>query len=741
MTRPLRLTGTDGRVAVHALAPEGAAGFIADEAALHLRELTGLPHAPPARAAGLAGLPRPALTLEIDPALGREAFECAEQEGLLRVRGGDPRGLYYGLMAFFESLGFRWCAPGEDGTVAPRMTPVLVERGWRAAGRPSLPWRGLHICGTGLTRDGARMAHFDHDTALWMVRNRLNFKPIHNEQYDEVFPLLDGLMLTPLAFGHSYSRWVPKELFAEHPDFFAQVAGRRAPGGQLCLSSESLREELVRRIVAFMDAHPALPVVSLAPNDGYKWCQCHACAAMDSPADSEAGELNRRHHLFTAEIARRVGALRPGRRISSISYSNYLEPAADAPRAETLAISLCITRAQNRPVDDAASASNRAYLDRTERWLAKAGEVFWSGYFLSYGGTFPRPYEQPLVSTLRALAARGVAGMKTEVVPGRYDTWRSAEFYMYLVARAMYDAQLDPEALREDFCRRYYGAAAPHCLACHRLNSARVAAYPGELKDIDATLLPELYRDADVQELLREMESAERAAAAGPPVIRRRLDPLLRQAREIADSRREAVLSLREAAPPAAPRLARAPAFEDFDRFTWTSQRIRFNRLPYPQPSRFAVAWTDDTLWLLFRLGEPDVQAAASGGPQTPDAHVWGASNVDCFISPAPETGVYFQVAANIRGAVYSARCRGREWNALWPMSPRATVRRLADRWELILGISFAEMECPAPRAGTRIRLAANRGQMCQSPSVLGGWPDGGRWHKVETLGEATLQQ
>lgn len=735
----IRLSREDGRVAVFSLVDEGSAGFIAEEAALHLSEITGLPHAAPARVQSLAEVSRPALILEIDAGLGREAFECAEEAGWVRVRGGDRKGMYYGLMALFESLGCRWCAPGGDGTVVPRMNPAEVEAGWRATGRPSLRWRGLHICGTGLTREGQRMPHFDYETALWMIRNRLNFKPIHNEQYDEVFPLLDGLMLSPLAFGHSYARWMAPAEAGRHPEFFALVAGTRQPKGQLCLSNEALREEIVRRIVAYMDAHPGLPVVSLAPNDGYKWCQCHACQAMDSAADSERGELNRRHHLFTADIARRVRALRPGRGVSSISYSNYLDPADDAPREEALVISMCITRAQNRAADDAASPSNRECMTRLGRWLDKAGEVFWSGYFLSYGGTFPRPYEDQLVRTIRALAERGVAGMKTEVVPGRYDTWRSAEFYMYLVARAMYDARLDPEALRADFCRRYYGAAGPHCEAYHRLNSARVAAYAGELKDIDATVLPNLYNDADVRQLLAEMAQAERAAAAEPPVVRQRLTPLVRQAREIADSRREAVLSLQEAGPLSARRLKRPPAYADFDNFAWTSQRMRFNRLPYSQPSRFAVAWTDDALWLLFRLGEPDVRAAALDIRRTPDAHVWGASNVDCFISPAPSTGVYFQVAANIRGDVYGARCRGREWNALWPMALYASVRLLADRWELILGVPFADMEQPRPRPGERIRLSVNRGQMCQSPSVLGGWPDGGRWHKVDAFGEVAL--
>jgi len=581
MPETVRLTGKDGRVAVATTEAAGAGGFIAREAALHLEELTGLPHEPPRRVSSADEARAAALLLQVDPALGREVFDCAEKDGRVRIRGGDARGMYYGLMAFFESLGFRWYAPGEDGTVTPRPDVVAVPQGWRARGRPALPWRGLHICGTGQTREGRHMPHFDHDTALWMVRNRMNFKPIHNEQYDEVFPLLNDLMLTPLAFGHSYSRWIPRAEFAAHPEYFALVAGRRLAEGQLCVSNPALQDELVRRIVAYADAHPNLPVISLAPNDGYKWCRCPACAAMDSPEDSARDELHRRHHHFTAEIARRVRELRPGRFVSSISYSNYLDPAPDAPHEPGLAISMCITRAQNRPLDDGASPSNRLCLERLERWLDKAGAVFWSAYFLSYGGTFPRPYEGQTVRTFRELARRGVAGMKSEVTPGRYDRWRSAEFFMYLVARAMYDTDLDPESLRADFCRRYYGAAAPHCEAYLRMNSLCVERYAGELKDVDATTLPDLYTDTEVQALLAHMDRARDMAEREGGSAPRRVAPLLAQAREIADSRREVVLSRAEAAPLQARRLLHPPAFGDFDRLDWTPQRRRSNRLLY----------------------------------------------------------------------------------------------------------------------------------------------------------------
>ena len=729
----------DGRVSVYALSDELGEGFVADEVALHLSELTGVRHERPRRVGGVSEAEAPCLALEVSPELGREAHDCRVEDGRVRIRGGDARGVYYGALALFEALGFRWYAPGEDGTVTPPASAAEVPDDWRSAGTPSLDWRGYHICGTGFTREGEPIGHFDHETALWMARNRMNFKPIHNDEYDEVTPLLREVGLSPLAFGHSYSGWMPNEEFEAHPELFAEIAGKRRPGGQPCLSNPETLRRFVERIVAFMDAHPDLPIVSIAPNDGYKFCQCAGCAAMDSAEDREKAEVNRRNHVFSARVAAEVRKLRPDRQVSTLSYCNYLEPSDDVPPEANLAVSMCITRAQTRALDDPESPSNRTFRERLDRWLAKTGGVFWSAYYLSYGGTFPRPYEGQIARTIRYLVKRGVRGLKSEVTPGRYDRWQSAVFYLYLVARLAYDAGTEPDALLQDFCERYYGPAAEPCIESHRLHSAVVERFDGEMRYVEAPLLPTLYTDDEIERLNALGGEAARAVEGADPAFGRRLEPLLRQAGELARSRGEVLRAEAESAPLACPHWAEGPTFEDFDDLVWTEQRMRPNLLPYPEPSRFATAWTDEALWVCFRLGEPDVAASVEADKVREGA--WGRSLVDCFFCPDPASGFYYQVVVNVVGGTYVARCRGREWNAGYTMDLSPQVRHLARRWELILRLPFTSLEAGTPAPGGRWRLAVNRGQQCRSPRVLGGWPMGGSWHRVDTMGELVFRR
>lgn len=730
--------GTD-TVRVYTLHEPAARGFIAEEVALHLREITGRSTPSPRLVTERAPVRTPAVLLELDRSLGREGYDAEEKAGLVRIRGGDERGIYYGVLALFEALGCRWYAPGEFGTVIPRLREPSLPRGWHVAGKPFLPWRGYHICGTGRAKDGTPREHFDHETLLWMARNRMNFKPIHVSQYDGVAPLLRESLMEPLAFGHSYSEWVPRSDYESHPEFFPLVDGKRLREGQRCLSNPELRRAVVERIVAYVDLHPDLPIVSLAPNDGYAWCQCPGCVAMDSAQDRAKGELHRRNHLFAEAITRAVREKRPKALLSTISYSNYTEPGADVPREEGLAISMCITGAVNRGLDDAGSPWAGLYRGRIARWHAKAGTIFWSEYIQSYGGTFPRPYEQEALRTIRELGKQGVRGYKSEVVPGNFDVWRSASFLMYAVARGLYDGSSDADALLADFCRNFYGPGSDACLRYHLANRAAMQRFPDDLSVLAAQDVPRIWTAQDVEGLEKSVAEAAKAVAAGPAAYRERVGVLQRQVSELALTRREVEKTLAESGMLRAPRIGRAPEFADFDRLAWTEQRQRFNWLPYDPPSRFSVGWNDAALWVAFRLGENDA-AKAREFANVRKGDVFHVSGVDTFFSPRPSTGVYYQLAVNVGGARHMARCLGRQWDSGYDLKPDLRIRMREGGWDLLVGIPWGSLETVRPSAGDRWKISLNRAQSSGGPGLMGGWPKGGAWHRIESMGDLIFE-
>lgn len=707
-----------GSVSVQA--PDDLHPFIRQELHHHLRQLLG--HTPRWQEA------KPALSLGLDPALGTETHAAELRAGVVHLQGGDAIGLYHAVLAFLEAVGCRWLAPGDAWTIVPRVEQLDLPAAWQSCGTPALRWRGLHICGTGRDAEGREIFHYDHETALWMARNRFNFKPIHIDEYEEAAPLLAAMLLTPLSFGHSYSAWIPATEFESHPEWFPLVDGHRLREGQRCLSNPELSDEWAQRIAEYARTHPDLPIISLAPNDGYRWCTCEACQAMDAPADQRQQELNRRNHLFSAKLASRLREVYPSHYLSTLSYCNYLEPADDLPAEPNLAISLCAMHARNHPLDATDSPLNQTYLQRLQRWLDKAGQVVWSSYDLSYGGTLPQPYDDATARTLSVLAGSGAAGLKTEVVPGRHDRWRAQAWPLYLLGRLCANPDADSRALRQDFCQHAYGAAAEVAHAIYALHEEALPTLAGEdVHHLEPRHLPQLYPPTRLQQLRELVDTAD----ANSPAVRERLQPLLDQAREVIAGCAASQAAEAEAKPLLAPRLPEV-SFDCWDDLAWVPQRQRSNQLPFQPPNACAVAWTEDTLWLCFQLGEPDVKMARAGIQD--DQEAFAGSNVDCFLAP-PAAGVYFQLCVNLAGHAYSARCQGRQWDSGYDLDPEILLRLAPRRWDLLIGLRWAALQTPRPVPGDSWRLALNRGQQCDSPRTLGGWPHGGSWHNPATMG------
>ncbi|MFW6038965.1 MAG: DUF4838 domain-containing protein [bacterium] len=653
-------------------------------------------------------------------------------DSVLWIVGADERGLLYGVYDLLEGWGVRWFQPGAVGTHLPRVDRLPLPHGLSRTGQPDFVDRGYHITGYGRTRDGEPAAHYDHQTLLWMLRNRMNFKPIHNYQAEDVLPRLQSLHLQALPFGHSYSRWIPADEFERHPEWFALVGGERTAGGQLCLSNAELREALVNRIVAFIDHHPSLPFVSLAPNDGYRFCQCEDCLAMDTKADREAGELNRRHHAFTAAIADEVARRRPGAKVSTIAYSNYLDPADDVPPEPAMLVSCTVAGASlAQAIDDPSSPANATIWRRIQRWAAKSGGVYFSAYYLSYGGRYPRPYHHVTVQTYRALHKAGVRGVKSEVSPGYKPRWRSAVLHMYLATRYLWDVDQDLDPFLEDFYHLYYGPAAGDARRVHETFQRAVARYDGEISAMDARLLPDLFTDTDVK---RITQAAGRAASHAEDVgwpYTERIGALVEQCQLVDASYREVTDALNE------PTEVTIPAVSESEKGIMLALRQRDTLLPLEPRARVWLRRDDEALHIDVSV-EETLEPSASGDDA---GKVWGQSHVDLFLCPDPGSEVYYQIAVDWQGDVYTARCRGREWNASYPLELEKQVRVEADGWHVQLRVPYTALQAAQPTVDARWRGGFNVGLKGKDQSArYGGWPRGGAFHDIGRFGELRFE-
>ena len=105
-------------------------------------------------------------------------------------------------------------------------------------------------------------------------------------------------------FVHTFNTLLPPEkYYAQHPEYYAMVKGRRV-ATQPCLSNPQVLEivcdELSRRIAA----NPEAKYWSVSANDNYGYCTCPECAKIDAEEESPAGSVVRFANKVAARFPR-----------------------------------------------------------------------------------------------------------------------------------------------------------------------------------------------------------------------------------------------------------------------------------------------------------------------------------------------------------------------------------------------------------------------------------------------------
>jgi hypothetical protein len=128
---------------------------------------------------------------------------------------------------------------------------------------------------------------------------------------------------------HAMSWLLPRERFAEHPDWFRMDRyGQRQPDANLCPSSaEALELAAVRAVELAERLPPSTNRYYLWPDDGGGWCHCDSCRSL-SASDQQTLLMN---HLLAA-----LQRVRTDARLSCLAYLDCLDPPGSVPPAQGL---------------------------------------------------------------------------------------------------------------------------------------------------------------------------------------------------------------------------------------------------------------------------------------------------------------------------------------------------------------------------------------------------------------------
>jgi len=392
-----------------------------------------------------------------------------DQKTLPGGRSIELNGTFYAAMTFIEQhLGVRWLWPGQLGTVVPRKSTVVVpaidvsftprlrmrkyrnRNVWSGEGRTARHWAPL----ADIEDLGERMAR---EGSLWLLRHKL--QAAGNPQAAEG-PRLAGLApggSIALNYGHAFGDWYDR-YGKEHLDWFAlQPNGSRVQPGtpsrsQFCVTNEGLIAEIVRRGREFLDANPEAGSYNICPNDGgsAKFCCCEKCTALDVP---DTGVTGRYMWLFN-RVAEELAKTHPGRYVCSYAYSSYKTPFPGLRMHDNVVLGMVMFGARSWLCD----ASREASRVQWSGWNNVVRHRFLRPNISSSGGGLPLLYPHRMAEDVKPVFREDILGVDFSSL-GHH--WANEGLNYYVLAKLIWDADCDVDALIDDYCRSGFGAAAP----------------------------------------------------------------------------------------------------------------------------------------------------------------------------------------------------------------------------------------------------------------------------------------
>jgi len=381
------------------------------------------------------------------------------------IFGDGPGAVLHAVYALLEDLGCVWLHAWEGGEIIPRVPAVTLPGGEHVA-EPAMRHREF----TNLMPIDAGYVHHIE----WMAKNRFNrFMVFANIEgsVERYLELLEPEMVArgmTATMGHHSFRWFlpPGEFFADHPEWYALLDGERSPDGQLCTSNPAVAETVADRVCAFLSNHEHIEMVGLWPNDGFGWCECPECAALEprEPSRFRPEHLRRTdtYLRFVNAVAERVAADHPDRRLSALAYVNY----ADAPEAVELAdnVALCFApflRCLKHPMTPDADCGrmNAEYAREFERWRqVTANDLYLFSYLMQiHTMSIPYPITHMLQDNWQWLVEAGCDGYVCEFVP---EEWGTFGVNGHLMGRLSWEPEMDVEAWLMAHLEHLYGPAA-----------------------------------------------------------------------------------------------------------------------------------------------------------------------------------------------------------------------------------------------------------------------------------------
>lgn len=247
---------------------------------------------------------------------------------------------------------------------------------------------------------------------------------------------------------HTMHRFVPPAQFEEHPEYFAERNGVRVPD-QICLSHPEVLRITVDSLHAMMAPKPAARYWSVSQMDNFNHCQCAQCHRTDSIDGSPSGSILR--------FANAVADSFPDMVISTLAYQySRKAPLITKPRPNVNIMLCSIEEDRSKPI--AASSQPGSFTTDLRDWSALTHNIIVWDYVINFSHLVaPFPNWKVLQPNLQLFRDNGVPMVFEQGLSSTGG--EMPEFRTYLLAKLLWNPDLNVDSLRTHFMNAFYGDA------------------------------------------------------------------------------------------------------------------------------------------------------------------------------------------------------------------------------------------------------------------------------------------
>ena len=245
---------------------------------------------------------------------------------------------------------------------------------------------------------------------------------------------------------HSFQEFLDPDIyFDEHPEYYALYKGRRVgKNAQPCLTNPEVFDVMAANIEKAMAEKPE------CQNDNDAYCTCENCRRIDEAEGSPMGSVL----TFVNRMARRF----PDKTISTLAYWHTRKLPKTIRPEENVHIMLCNIEA-NRGLPIETDDMSRDSREELLAWEAVCPHISLWDYCIQFRNLVsPFPNLRVIPKNIRFFLDHNVKmlfSQSNREYEGEFSALRG-----YLLAKLMWEPNLDADAVIREFCEGYYGPAA-----------------------------------------------------------------------------------------------------------------------------------------------------------------------------------------------------------------------------------------------------------------------------------------